>query len=518
MAAAEAPAVSVVLRTYNHGRFIAQAIESVLIQRTPFRFELVIGEDCSTDETRRIVSAYADEHPELIKVVLPERNVGHGEILRRALAEAGAPLIAYLDGDDYWSSPLKLARQVEFLAANPECASCFHDVSLIYDEAGLPSGTVSPGFAERLFSLEQILMECFVPAPSMMFRREVLERLQPEVFDSSWIDWWIHIRAAELGPIGYLPEALAVYRVHRGGMFSALDRVSQLEEDVRFYEQLRDELPAQVELIDRCLSYRHAQLVIERLGVPFAACVVLIDPRRELRPYFNGRHARHLPRREGQEVSELEAIREASAGLPTAVRDYGPAVEEGEGSRGCYVCVPRNTVEWLAANPQLTAYLNDNGEVAWSDEHVVVYELADPLDRDGGGGGRGARRVQVEPLRDPGLAGSFLEAPADGAMLPAHAITVVGWAVGAEGPIAAIEFESGGEVIWRAPALIERPDVARAFPDREVGTPGFQTTLNVQDLPDAGPTTAFALTADGSRAPFASLRFARPGDEEPVAA
>jgi glycosyltransferase involved in cell wall biosynthesis len=515
----QSPVVSVVLRTYNHEPFIAQAIESVLIQRPPFPFELVIGEDCSTDRTREIVSAYAAAHPQLIRAVLPECNVGHGEIFRRALEATSAPLVAYLDGDDYWSSPDKLARQVEFLSANPECASCFHDVSLIYDEAGLPSGTISPRFAERRFSLEQIVMECFVPAPAMMVRREVVNALPTWVFQSAWIDWLIHIRSAQLGQIGYLPEALAVYRVHRGGMFSSLDRVSQLEEDLRFYERLRPELPEQGELIERCLAYRQAQLAIERLGVPFGACVVLVDPRREFKPYFNGRHARHLPRREGQEVSELEAIREASASLPAAVRDYGPAAQEVDGSGGCYVCVSRNTAEWLARNPGLSGYLSQNGEVAWNDEHVVVYELEDPLDREGGAGGRGARRVEVEIVRDPGLAGSYLDAPAGGALLPAHAITVVGWAVGAEAPVASVEFEAGGEVIWRAPVQIERPDVARAFPDREVGAPGFQTTLNVQAIPAAVPTTAFAIGTDGSRTPFASLRFSQPGDDgEPTAA
>ncbi len=519
MSGAGSPTVSVVLRTYNHAPFIAQAIESVLIQRTSFPFELVIAEDCSTDETRAIVTDYAERKPEQVRAVLPERNVGHGEILRQGLEAAAGSYVAYLDGDDYWTSPSKLARQVDFLERNKECATCFHDVSVVYDEAGLPSGALSPRLGEERFTLEQILMECFVPAPSMMFRREVAEELPSWVFESMWIDWLIHIRSAQLGPIGYLPEALAAYRVPRGGMFSALDRVSQLEEDLRFYERLLPDLPEQRELIERCLAYRHAQLAIERLGVPFDACVVLVDPRRELRPYFNGRHARNLPRREGREVTELEAIREAAKDLSAAVQDYGPPTQLLDGHRGCYVVVPRAAADWLAERSQFVAYLNENAQVAWADEWAVVHELGALTGKGDKQGSRAARRVEVTMLpSSSGLAGFYLDAPASGALLPAHAVTVVGWVLGVDSLPVMIEFEVDGELLWRAPVHLERPDVAEAFPDLSVKKPGFQTTLNAQEVPAGAVTTAFAILSDGTRSPFAELRFHSHGDDEPGAA
>jgi len=503
---AATPRVSVVLRTYDHARFIAQAIESVLIQRAPFAFELVIGEDCSGDGTREIVERYAREHPEIVRAVLPEHNLGHGEILRRAIGEARGEFVAYLDGDDYWTSPSKLARQVAFLERNRDCASCFHDVSLVYDEAGLPSGSISPGFAGERFTLEQIVMECFVPAPAMMFRREIAAALPGWVFESAWIDWLIHIRSAQLGEIGYIPRPLAAYRVHRGGMFSGLDRVSQLEGDLEFYRRLGPELPEQRDLIERCTAFRHAQLAIERLGVPFGACVVLVDPRRELRPYFNGRHARNLPRREGQEVTELQAIRQAAPDLPAATRDYGPADSAINAPRGCYVVVPRGAATWVDGRPQLSRYLDEEGEVAWGDEWVTVHELP-PL---GAGNGqvqsRGARRVEVTMRPRSEQLHGHLDAPASGALLPAHAVTVVGWAFGQGRRVSAVDFEAGGETIWRAPVGVERPDVAEAFPEQEVEAPGFETTLNVQELPDGDVVGVLAVFADGGRAPLAELR------------
>jgi glycosyltransferase involved in cell wall biosynthesis len=510
------PLLSVVLRTFGHAPFIAQAIESVLLQKTDFPFELVVGEDCSTDGTREIVQAYARHFPDVIRPVLPERNIGHGEMLRRALAATRGELIAYLDGDDYWTSREKLAKQVAFLRDNPDCHDCFHDVSLVYDEAGVPSGAVSPRLAEEHFGIEQILMECFVPAPAMMFRRGVFEELEREAFDSAWLDWIIHVQAATHGPLGYLPETLAAYRVHRGGMFSALDRVSQLKEDDYFYARLLRQLPDQRGLIERCLAHRRAQLAIERLGVPFEACVVLAEPRHEFRPYFNGRHARSLPRREGREVTELRAIREASATLAPAVEDYGSGIPPAEGPQGCFLVVPGPARAWLEEHKDLCDYLAREGRIAWEDEWVAVYEL-EPLAADGGRGGAREvrRRVSVQPLRgiSPAeLPAAFLEAPADGALLPAHAVMVAGWVVGDDGPAAAIEFEYAGEVVWRTPLGSERSDVVAAFPDAAVGRPGFQTTLNVCDLPPEAEVMVFALFAGGRRAAIANLILGEPDE------
>jgi hypothetical protein len=510
-----APKVSVVLRTFDHARFIAQAIESVLIQQAPFPFELVIAEDCSTDGTREIVNGYAERNPDVVRTVLPERNVGHGEIFRLGLEAASGSFVAYLDGDDYWTSRSKLARQVEFFEANPDCVSCFHDVSLVYDEAGLPSGAVSPRLAEGRFGLEQILMECFVPAPAMMFRSEVADDLPPWVFESAWIDWLIHIKAAERAPLGYLPEALAAYRVHKGGMFSALDRVSQLEEDARFYEKLRPELPRQRELVERCLAFRRSQLAIERLGVPFDACVVLVDPLHEFRPYFNGRHARNLPRREGHEVTELEAIRAAARSLPAAVEDYGTQIPSSEGTAGCYVVVPSSAAAWLETRSDLRDYLARHADVAWEDGSVIVHELPPVAEDEASKGSRGARRVEARMLRGVrDVPAAFLDAPASGALLPAHAVTVAGWVVGPSGPPVLVDFEADGELIWRTPAQRERTDVVEAFPGVPVGRPGFQTTLNAEEIRDGAVTTAVAVFADGTRLPFAELGFGVPGQEE----
>ena len=121
------PLVSVKMITYNHARYIEQAIEGVLMQKTSFAFELVIGEDCSTDGTRGIVYRYAKAHPGIIRVVASERNVGARANSLRTKAACRGKYIAWCDGDDYWHYADKLQTQVSFLEANEDFGLVYSD-------------------------------------------------------------------------------------------------------------------------------------------------------------------------------------------------------------------------------------------------------------------------------------------------------------------------------------------------------------------------------------------------------
>lgn len=117
--------LSVVMTTYNHERYIAQAIESVLRQQTSFRIEIVVGEDCSSDRTRAIVEDYQRMYPEAIRLVTSEENVGWRRNYRRSIAAARGKYIALLDGDDYYTHRKKLQLQVDLLEANPDVGMCY---------------------------------------------------------------------------------------------------------------------------------------------------------------------------------------------------------------------------------------------------------------------------------------------------------------------------------------------------------------------------------------------------------
>ena len=126
------PLVSAKIITYNHESYIAKAIEGVLIQETDFSIELVIGEDCSTDHTRDIVLEYQKKYPEIIRVITSEHNVGRSKNSWRTTKACRGKYIAFCEGDDYWTDPLKLQKQVDFLEANPDYGLVHSDGDYFY--------------------------------------------------------------------------------------------------------------------------------------------------------------------------------------------------------------------------------------------------------------------------------------------------------------------------------------------------------------------------------------------------
>jgi len=130
------PLVSVWMITYNHEKYIAQAIDSILTQKTNIDYEIVIGDDYSTDRTREIVLEYKSKHPEKIKLLLQKKNVGLMQNFIDTLKACTSKYIALLEGDDYWTDPKKLQKQIDYMSANPQCVMVHTDYDLFYEATG----------------------------------------------------------------------------------------------------------------------------------------------------------------------------------------------------------------------------------------------------------------------------------------------------------------------------------------------------------------------------------------------
>lgn len=231
--------VSVVVMTFNHARFIRQALDSVLAQRGARRYEVLISEDCSTDGTREIVVDYQRRYPDRIRLLLSEHNLRSNAVVRRGIEAARGAYVAFLDGDDYWTDPDKLEKQVEFLRAHPQCSMCFHNARVVDEEGTREARNWTPANQPRFTGFEDIWMGNFIPMCSAMFRRTALERI-PAWYESLFpiTDWPLHILSARHGAIGYLDEVMGVYRQHGGGLYSAQSEAQKQEQTLAFYRTM----------------------------------------------------------------------------------------------------------------------------------------------------------------------------------------------------------------------------------------------------------------------------------------
>lgn len=172
------PLVSIIIVTYNHFSVISKCIDSVLSQDTTFPIEIILADDCSTDGAREICEEYAAKYPELIRLLPSDRNVGAVANEQRAFLAAKGKYIATCEGDDYWTDPLKLQKQVDFLEANPDYSVCFHRFIKMHTEDGREEGDGCDNlFADTdessiEISMRQFMHQWCTQYLSMVFRKD----------------------------------------------------------------------------------------------------------------------------------------------------------------------------------------------------------------------------------------------------------------------------------------------------------------------------------------------------------
>lgn len=213
------PKVAIFMVTYNHARYIAQAIEGIIMQQTDFPYQLFIGEDCSTDETRSICLSYKDKYSDKIHLILNEKNIGGSRNALNVYKECFeyGDYIALCEGDDYWTDSRKLQKQIDFLEANPDFSICFHPVKIFYEESREEKIT-NQNQAETT-TFEDLALDNYIYTVSCIFRNNSLEF--PKWFEKiPAADYTLHLLNAQYGKIGFINETMAVYRIHKGGIWS----------------------------------------------------------------------------------------------------------------------------------------------------------------------------------------------------------------------------------------------------------------------------------------------------------
>lgn len=206
--------VSIVCISYNQEKYIAQALDSFVSQKTNFDFEAIIADDCSIDSTPRIINEYAKKYPNIIKTVLRKKNIGVQANLIDALKRATGDYIALCEGDDYWTDEHKLQRQVNYLDRNDDYSLCFHPVNVIYDNNKQPDA-IFPVEKDG-FTLKRLLKSNYIQTNSVMYKRREYDNIPLNILP---MDWYLHLYHAKNGKIGFLKDVMSVYRRHNGGLW-----------------------------------------------------------------------------------------------------------------------------------------------------------------------------------------------------------------------------------------------------------------------------------------------------------
>jgi glycosyltransferase involved in cell wall biosynthesis len=215
--------LSVCIITYNQEQYIEQAVRSALIQETDFDYEIVIGEDCSTDRTRAILRDLQREHPHKIRLLLHEQNIGAHQNFVQTFHACSGEYVAHLEGDDFWTSPQKLQKQVDFLVAHPECAFCFHKATVLRTTAPETHDVLPAADVDEISSINILFGDTNpIPTCAVVSRNALFGEFPAWYYQLKLGDWPLHILRAVHGKIGYLPEIMASYRIHPQGAWSSL--------------------------------------------------------------------------------------------------------------------------------------------------------------------------------------------------------------------------------------------------------------------------------------------------------
>jgi glycosyltransferase involved in cell wall biosynthesis len=257
------PKVSVLMITYNHEKYIEQAVRSVMMQETDFEYELVIGVDCSSDRTRDIVVALQKEFPDKIRLILHSKNVGMIPNFVSVYDACQGEYNALCEGDDYWTSPYKLQRQVDYMEAHPECRICFHAAKVVYeDEPGQPCKIVKPP-SNQPVTIGNWLKNLYIQTASVVYR--VPQHQLPHWYFDLLVsgDWALFLWLVTVGgEIRFIdaPEPMSVYRIHSRGVTHASRQVG-----TDGYRQRRLAALHDTELVRQNIGMEYKRLIDSQL-------------------------------------------------------------------------------------------------------------------------------------------------------------------------------------------------------------------------------------------------------------
>lgn len=238
------PLVSVCIITYNHAKYINQAIDSVLMQKVNFPWEIIIADDCSTDGTRALIMEYQSKYPYLIKLILQEHNVGPLNNWIELLSASNAEYVAYLEGDDYWLDENKLQMQYDLLALEQECNAVFTNVVIVDQDGNKKKNIYSMENKVKISWIDLLSNGKYMKLSSIMYRNSMfLKESLKKGFPCDETSFGLFL--LESGKYGiYLNRIACTYREHPGGAWSMINN----------YQRLKSFFPVEEKIMQRYIQ------------------------------------------------------------------------------------------------------------------------------------------------------------------------------------------------------------------------------------------------------------------------
>lgn len=219
--------VSIRCCAYNHGQFIRQCLDGFVIQKTNFCFEAIVHDDASTDGTADIIREYAEQYPDIVKPIYEKENQysKHDGSLRRIMdAHTHGKYIALCEGDDYWTDPYKLQKQVDFLESHPDYVMCSHRFDQYYEDGHRLEKEKDDTFQGADYDLQNLIGgKWLTQTLTVMYRRSALNLKRYERYGMS-MDIILFYELLKHGKGYCFPEAMGVYRYHNGGVWSEVSQ------------------------------------------------------------------------------------------------------------------------------------------------------------------------------------------------------------------------------------------------------------------------------------------------------
>ncbi|MDO4962077.1 MAG: glycosyltransferase [Eubacteriales bacterium] len=301
------PLVSISCITFNHGPYLRQALDSFVNQKTSFPIEILVHDDCSTDDTVSILREYEEKYPDIMRVMYEEENQYSKGISNISgvfnFPRARGKYIAMCEGDDFWSDMEKLEKQAMYMEAHPECALCCHAAGIVAMDGAFRTGSELKPFAgTRVLSAEEVISKKEnIPTASLMFRAEHAKTLPQWYFDCPVGDIPLQLYMISKGNAYYFDEVMSMYRMGREGSWGdSMDAEKAKAVAVKKWEQHFEAMKKLYEAFDEDNGGRFRTAVNEAVARSRFLIDLKEDKTKAVLDPANEKFLKELPRTEGR--------------------------------------------------------------------------------------------------------------------------------------------------------------------------------------------------------------------------